>query len=169
MEGIREFEKNILTEMDFIDRYLNIELKFIKNNSDKILKCDKKTFMEMVDSQYQLKHEGGAYYTITKKYNKYEFVLEIHKTTSAFLLFYIYIYMDQILQNVDLSPVAAALYYLPYDKAKAEKVSNTFGYNSLSEMKDYLTQMITLWEEFVEKYIEKLELGIEPPNTPYED
>ena len=41
MEGIREFEKNILTEMDFIDRYLNIELKFIKNNSDKILKCDK--------------------------------------------------------------------------------------------------------------------------------
>ncbi|VVV02609.1 hypothetical protein FVB9532_03916 [Mesonia oceanica] len=36
-------------------------------------------------------------------------------------------------------------------------------------MKDYLNQMITLWEEFVEKYIEKLELGIEPPNTPYED
>ena len=93
MEGIREFEKNILTEMDFIDRYLNIELKFIKNNSDKILKCDKKTFMAMVDTQYQLKHEGGAYYTITKKYNKYEFVLEIHKTTSAFLLFYVYIYI----------------------------------------------------------------------------
>ncbi|WP_150546795.1 hypothetical protein, partial [Mesonia oceanica] len=159
MEGIREFEKNILTEMDFIDRYLNIELKFIKNNSDKILKCDKKTFMAMVDAKYQIKHEGGAYYTITKNYNKYEFVLEIQKTSGAGLLFYIYIYMNQILQNVDLSPVAAALDYLPYNKAKAEKVSNTFGYNTLSEMKDYLNQMITLWEEFVEKYIEKLELG----------
>ena len=169
MDGMREFEKSILTEMNFVDTYLNIELKFIKNNIDKILKCDKKTFMAMVDSQYQLKHEGGAYYTITKNYDKYEFVLEIHKTSGAGLLFYIYIYINQILQNVDLSPVAAALDYLPYDKAKAEKVSNTFGYNSLGEMKDYLNQMIALWDEFVEKYIEKLELGIEPPNTPYED
>ena len=169
MEGLRDFEKNILIEIDFIEKITKIREQFLRNNSDEILKCDKKTFMAMVDPQYQLKHEGGAYYTITKTYDKYEFILEIHKTSGAGLLFYIYIYRDGVLQNVDLSPVGSVLYYLPYDKSRIEKTNRTFGYNTLSEMKDYLTQMITLWEEFVEKYIEKLELGIEPPNTPYED
>jgi hypothetical protein len=61
------------------------------------------------------------------------------------------------------------MYYLPYDAVKAEKVNRNFGYNNLNEMKDYLNQMIGLWEEFTDLYIEKLKLGIEPPNTPYED
>lgn len=169
MEGIRDFEKNILTEINFVDRYLDIELQFVRNNSDTILKCDNKTFLTLVDSKYNMKHQGGGYYRLSKVYENYELVLQIHKTSTCFLLFYIYIYIDDKLQNVDLSPVGSAMYYLPYDAVKAEKVSRTFGINNLNEMKDYLNQMIGLWEEFTDLYIEKLKLGIEPPNTPYED
>lgn len=41
--AIREFEKNILTEMDFVEKVTSIREKFIKRESDEIIKCDNKT------------------------------------------------------------------------------------------------------------------------------
>ncbi|SHJ22063.1 hypothetical protein SAMN04488096_1126 [Mesonia phycicola] len=169
MEGIREFEKNILIEVGFVEKVTKIREQFLKNNSDEILKCDKKTFMAMVDPKYNLEHKGGGVFTLTKTFKNFTFILEPNKYSGAGLLFYIIILKDGIDQDIGFSQYGSVLRYLPYDKSRIEKTNRTFGYNALSEMKDYLNQMITLWEEFVEKYIEKLELGIEPPNTPYED
>lgn len=169
MEGIRDFEKNIFSDMDFVNKYIGIKEKFIDSNSDDILKCDNKTFIGLIDPKYHIKHKGGGYYTIKKAYSNFELILQIHKTSGAGLLFYIYIKQGGVLQDIGFNQYGAVLRYLPYDTARIEKTNRTFGYNNLNEMKDYLNQMIGLWEEFTDLYIEKLKLGIEPPNTPYED
>ena len=167
--AIREFEKSILTEMDFVEKVTSIREKFIKRESDEIIKCDNKTYMGLVDAKYNMKHRGGGVYEITKKYEDYTFMLEPNKYSGAGLLFYIIIIKGGVNQNTGFSQYGDVLKDLPYDTARIEKTNRTFGYNNLNEMKDYLNQMIGLWDEFTDLYIEKLKLGIEPPNTPYED
>lgn len=169
MEGIRNFEKNILIEIDFVEKVTRIREEFIRIDSDNVLKCDQKTFTAMVDPKYNMKQEGGKEYTISKSFNNYTIELAIDKLSGAGLLFYIYIYENDQLQDIGFSQYGEVLNDIPYDNVRIEKTNRTFGYNNVAEMKDYLNQMIGLWEEFTDKYIEKLKLGIEPPNTPYED
>ena len=71
-----------------------------------------------------------------------------------------YIYNNGRLQDIGFNEFGTIPRNLPYNTVKAEKVSSTFGINNINEMKNYLNQMIGLWEEFTDLYIEKLKLGI---------
>ena len=43
--ALRAFDETVLTDIDFVEKYLSIEEQFIRSEKYQLLKCDKKTFL----------------------------------------------------------------------------------------------------------------------------
>jgi len=70
---------------------------------------------------------------------------------------YLYIYRDkELFERVD--NMNSILRYIPYDKEKADKLNTLgFGLNSLEDLKNYIKDLIELYDEFVDEYIKEIE------------
>lgn len=76
------------------------------------------------------------------------------------LQMHIYIYKDKVLLDNGFDSLGYALNFLPYDKEKAEIINTLgFGLNSLSDLKNYVKDLIELYNEFVDEYIKEIEAG----------
>ncbi|MBW8362129.1 MAG: hypothetical protein K0M56_08095 [Kaistella sp.] len=153
---IRKFEKQILKKIDFPERLLDIREKFIEVGG---YTCDNKTFKSAFFPTYKLNDLGGNYYTIEKLYSDYLFRLLIHKTSGTVLIFYIDVFNNEKKEPIGFRQYGEVFHEFPLDK---NKYNENFGFNNFEEMKEYLQDMITLFDDFVEEYINQLKAGETP-------
>ena len=153
---IRKFEYKILKKTDFADRLLLSEKKYTEIDG---FSCDKKTFISAVDTKYSLNSIGGNYFKITKIYKEYKFKLLIHKTSGIVLLFYLDVYKNDEYQEIGFRQYGGVFNEFPIKK---KLYNENFGFNNFEEMKEYLQDMITLFDDFVDEYVKRLKEGKTP-------
>lgn len=159
---IRDFEKDILLKIDLGHRYLQLKEKFSKSGSE-IKTIKKSEYLRIFkELDHKVEYGNGGYYGLYREYKNYKFNCQFHIIRNS-VFTYIYIYKEGILQReTGLSHYSYMLNFLPYDKELAQKVSKNFGINSIEEMKEYLTGLIGLFDEFVDTYIKEIEAGNVP-------
>lgn len=159
---IRDFEKSILLKIDLGNRYLQLKEKFSKSGSE-INTIKKSEYLRIFNELgYKAEYGNGGYYFLYREYDNYNFKCQFHIMRNS-VFTYIYIFKGEILQReTGLSHYSYMLNFLPYDKELAQKVSKNFGINSLYEMKEYLSGLIGLFNEFVDEYIKGIEAGVAP-------
>ena len=156
LNKLRKFEKKILKKIDFPDRLLQYEGKFTEVDG---YSCDKKTFKSAFASTYTLNDLGGNYYTIERDFNEYRFRLLIHKTSGIVLIFHIDVFKDNQKQPIGFRQYASVFNEFPINK---KLYNENWGFNNFEEMKEYLQDMITLFDDFVDEYINQLKSGKTP-------
>ena len=157
----REFEKNILINLDFGNRILNHRIKFKKQiDFPTIPKSELvKIFKEL---KINIKSGNGGYYSFYREYKKYTFCCQFHITKNS-VFTYIYIYIDGKLdEEAKLGHYSYMLNFIPYNVELAKETSNTFGINTRDEMKEYLRGLIDLFHLFTDEYIKEIEAGNAP-------
>ncbi|HEX9980464.1 MAG TPA: hypothetical protein VGB50_07850 [Flavobacterium sp.] len=149
---IRDFEKKILQKIDFANVYLKEEQKFIKDGSDTptFKKADiLRVFREL---GYSSEYIPGGMYKIRRKSGMmvFELLFDIKKNIP---LIYLNIYNDNDLLDTGLGHFSYMLNFLPFDKTL---INESFGLNSLIHLKDYIQRMISIFDDFVNAYLEEM-------------
>lgn len=153
---IPELEKSIYQQLDFPNEYLRIRLKYKKEqNVNSYIKLgDVKRILKELGLEYKYIGEN-CHQIVLMKYHSYTFKLNfIVKGDWVDSRYYI------LKNDIYIAPKEASLSYLlnfiPFDK---HLLNPSFGFNSESELKDYVFDIINLCNKFTNRYIEEIEAG----------
>jgi hypothetical protein len=160
---MREFEKKIFKQIGFADKFLKIKANYINDGlltptfkKEEILK----TFKEL---GYTIKYLGDGGYEYLKVVDIYKFRLlfDIKKNSP---LEYLDIFVNnKFIEDTGITQLGGVLWYLPYDEELANSINEKgFGLNSLVDLRDYLKEMLQLFEEFANEYILEIKAGNNP-------
>lgn len=152
---IREFEKNILNKIDFANRYLKAVSVFVSNGLDNPVFRKEEILNIFQDLGWSCKYETGGWYEIAKKYEDHAFTLDFQIRKNTPLVYVNVFKSGQRIEN-GLTHFSHMLNFLPYDE---KLITNSYGLNSLHDLKSYTGKMIQLFEEFVNTYVEEIKNG----------
>jgi len=151
----REFERKILINLDFGNKYLDFKFKFKKQiDFPTIPKSElMKIFKEL---KINIRGGTGGHYSFFREYSNHAFECHFHITKNI-VFTYINLYNNGVLdREANLGHYSYMLNFIPYNEELAKEVSNTYGINSHEEMKEYLNGLIDLFNLFVDEYIKEI-------------
>lgn len=154
MNTVSDKEKQILEDMDYANKYLHIGEKYVDNKGNRYYWLYKKAdvLQAFKELGYCVRYIAGGAYIIEKYYNNYRFDYSFVISQNNFSI-YIYIYKDNVLIENRVSNMGYILKFLPYDVKLANKLNEDgFVLESLDDMKNYIRDIINLFDEFINKY-----------------
>ncbi|GHT19121.1 hypothetical protein FACS189429_6450 [Bacteroidia bacterium] len=152
MNTVSDKEKHILEAMDYANKYLCIKNKYIGDGKIFWLYKKKDVLQVFKELGYNVKYITGGAYFIEKYYNNYRFDYSFVISQNNFSI-YLYIYIDNVLIENRVSNMGYILKFLPYDVKLANKLNESgFVLESLDDMKNYIQDIINLFDEFINKY-----------------
>lgn len=150
-----KIEKNILQKIDFSNRFLKIRKKFTDDGLDTPI-FKKQDILEIFNQMgYNCKYVTGGAYVIEKTYKNYNFKYSFIISKNSINI-YIYIYMDDNLIKDRENHTGFLLNEIPYDKSLLD---HNYGLNSLNDLKNYIKEMIELFDDFVNEYCKEIDAG----------
>lgn len=155
---IPEIERKIYERIHYADKILTIRNKYIDNGLDKPIYKKNEILNIFKELDFKCKYTVGGSYTIEKKYENYSFEENFVINKNA-INSYIYIHVDGIFIDSRVTNMGSILRYIPYNK---DLINQRFGLNSLEDLKNYIQDMIGLFDEFVDEYIKEIEAGNVP-------
>lgn len=153
---IPELEKKIYNRLNFVNEYLKIRMKYNKISSEE--KYTKLNDVKIIfkESGFKYKYLGENCHQINlheyKEYNfNINFIIQGNYVDTRY-----YIFKDDIYFAPKESSLNYLLNLIPFN----EKLLNpNFGFNSESELKNYIFEIIDLCNKFSYEYIKEIEAG----------
>lgn len=149
---IPEIEIKILEKINYADKYLNIREKYSESEKSNWLFLKKDIIKIFEELKFEASYMSSGGYLIKKIYRNYlfEYCFVISKNNFST---YLYISKDGDLIQERVSNIGSFLRYIPYNKKLAEKLNaKGFVLDSKSKLKNYITDIIKLLDEFVNEY-----------------
>jgi len=152
---IPEIEKKIYEKINFSNKFLTIRSNFIKIDKNFYIKLnDVKKFFKGLGLTYEYNGEN-SHQIYFREYNDYTFSINfIIKGDYTDVRLYI------LKNTVLIAPKETSIYYLlnfiPFDN---KLLNPNFGFNSITDVKNYILDIINLCNEFAEEYIKEIEAG----------
>lgn len=155
---IRSFEKNLLLKINFSNKFLTIKQKYTNNNCEnQVFKKDEiLNVFKQINIYCQYRVGGG--YVIKKSYSEYDFQLMFDIKYNVPLMYFEIIKNGKFVES-GLTQFASTLRELPYDETL---LNSNFRLNTLSDLKNYIKDMIALFDEFVCEYCKEIDAGNVP-------
>ena len=143
--------------MNFANRFLSIKGSALPLNEVSTFKKNEiiKIFHEL---GYTCKFEKGGWYEIEKKFEEYLFSLSFQIKYNAPLI-YPYVYKKGNLIDSGLGHFSYMLNFLNYDK---DLIDSNFRINTLSDLKRFICEIVSLFDEFCNIYIQEIQDGKNP-------
>lgn len=150
---IQEFEKNILIKINFANKFLGVKSRFI-NNGGEINSFTKNEIIQLFNEiQKKCKYIKGGAYVINREFENYKFELSFVMVKNSPQM-YIYVYNNnELIEDGGVSNFSYILNFLEYDE---NIINRNFGLNSLEDLKQYILDMIEIFDDFVDAYIAQL-------------
>lgn len=148
---IPKVENIVYSKINIIEKYLKIREKYSKLYDIPAFKKTEiiNTFKEL---DYKVNYIKGGAYVIERNEKEYKFQLStVIRYNSP--IFYIYIYKEEQLIGPKVTNLAFLMNYYEYDKTLINK---SFGLNSLDDLKKYIFDILSLFNEFVDEYMKEL-------------
>ena len=147
---IQELEKNILIKINFANKFLGVKSKFINNGEERHLFTKHEIIQLFKEIQKPCKYIKGPAYVINREFENYKFELSFVMVKNS-LQVYIYVYNNnELIEDGGVSNFSYILNFLEYDE---NIINRNFGLNSLEDLKQYILDMIEIFDDFVDAYI----------------
>jgi hypothetical protein len=150
---IRNFEKEILTKINFVKLYLDAEKKYIKNGLSELTFKKQEILSVFKEIGEPCEYRIGGGYVINRKQDTYLFNLLFDIKYNVPLMYFEILKNGQFI-NTGLTQYGSVLREIPYDKSD---INEKFGLNSLTDLKDYIVDMIIIFKVFVNEYMLEIE------------
>jgi hypothetical protein len=152
---IQDFEKKILIKINFADKFLSKKNKFIDNGQETPLFKKNEIVQIFKELGRPCKYIAGGAYVINKGFEDYNFELSFVMVKNSPQM-YIYVYKDnKLIENGGVSNFSYILNFLEYNQ---NLINRNFGLNSLEDLKEYIRDMIEIFNDFVDEYIIQLNI-----------
>jgi hypothetical protein len=151
---LREFEKGVLGRINFVDRYINATNEFTRNSPTNYKLKSKDIIDSLRIGTLNFKHKSGSYFADVDR-NKYKFRL-LFDIKGGSILTYIWVLQEDKFVDNGLSHFAYLLNYFDID---GKMISQHFGLNSKEEFSTYVTKMISIFNDFINEFMNCDALG----------
>ncbi len=147
---IRTFEKEILNDIHFVERFISARNSCVRgsNTSYKLLKKDIKDVL--LKSGYQFENIKNQYISdVTDGGFTFRLMFDIKGDS---VLTYIYVLKGKTFLNNGLSHFGFMLN--SFDLTSYE-ISQNFGFNSITDFSEYMGRMISIFEDFKKEFVNR--------------
>ena len=147
---IRAFEKEILNDIDFAERFINAINVCVRDNnaSYKLLKKDVKDALSK--SGYQFENIKNQYISdVTDAGFTFRLIFDIKRGS---VLTYIYVLKGEAFLNNGLSHFG---FMLNSFDLTDHVINQNFGFNSITDFLEYIGKMISIFEDFKKEFINR--------------
>jgi hypothetical protein len=145
---LREFEREILTKINFVDRFINATNEFTRNGQTNYKLNSKDIVDSLKGTTFIFKRKSRQYFTDVDK-REYVFRLLFDIKDDSILTYIFVLQGDKFIDN-GLSNFGYLLNYFDIDG----KVTNqNFGINSRDDFRKYVDKMTFIFDDFVNEFI----------------
>ena len=144
---IRLFEKQILDDIHFVERFINATNLCVKDNTSpyKLIKKDVKEVL--LTTGYQFENTKNQYLSDVKSKDlTFRIMFDIKNES---VLTYIYVLKDETFLNNGLSHFG---FMLNSFDLTGYQINQNFGFNSRGDFLEYVRRMISIFEDFKKEF-----------------
>ena len=152
---LREFEKGVLGRINFVDRYINATNEFTRNGLTNYELTSKDIIDSLARGTLNFKHKSGSYFADVDR-NEYKFRLLFDIKGGSILTYIWVLQADKFIDN-GLSHFAYLLNHFDID---GKVINQNFGLNSKEEFLSYVTKMISIFNDFINEFMNCDALGL---------
>ena len=156
-----EFEKGVLGRINFVDRYINATNEFTRNGLTNYKPKSKDIIGSLARGTLNFRHKSGSYFADVDR-NGYKFRL-LFDIKGGSILTYIWVLQDYKFVNNGLSHLGYLLNYFDID---GKVINQNFGINSKEELLIYVTKMISIFNDFINEFMNCDALGLGGKSAP---
>ena len=152
---LREFEKGVLERINFVDRYINATNEFTRNDLTNYNPKSKDIIDSLARGTLHFKHKSGSYFAdVDTNGHKFRLLFDIK---GGSILTYIWVLQEDKFVDNGLSHFAYLLNYFDID---GKVINQHFGLNSKEEFLSYITKMISIFNDFINEFMNCDALGL---------
>jgi hypothetical protein len=153
MNTVSDKEKQILENIDYASKYLHIKEKYADEGKVYWLYQKNEILQAFKELGHSIKYVRGGAYIIEKYYNNYRFEYRFVISMNNFSI-YLEIYKNNAFIENQISNMGYILRFIPYNAEFAAKLNERgFILESVDNLKNYISDIISLLDEFVNEYI----------------
>lgn len=143
-----EFEKQVLTKIRFVDRFIEATNEFTRDGLINYKLNPKDIVDNLKLTTYKFKHKSRQYFTDIDK-GGYVFRLLFDIKDDSILTYIFVLQGDKFIDN-GLSNFG---YLLNYFDIGEKKINQNFGINSIENFRKYVVKMTSIFDDFVKEFM----------------